>query len=140
MEIIRHNTPAVTSETFDAEVVLVNFDDGRYHTIDGTGVEIWKIIGHALTLDDILAAVAERYDGVPAVIEQATRDFVLGLEAAALVRRETVTTAGTRPAAAAPRAAFVAPVLTTFTDMQELLWLDPIHEVDDRGWPIARIP
>jgi len=38
----------------------------------------------------------------------------------------------------AARPAFEPPVLTTFSDMQELLWLDPIHEVDDAGWPIAR--
>jgi hypothetical protein len=27
------------------------------------------------------------------------------------------------------------PVLDKYTDMQELLLLDPIHEVDDAGWP-----
>jgi hypothetical protein len=30
---------------------------------------------------------------------------------------------------------FVAPVLDKYTDMQELLLLDPIHEVDASGWP-----
>jgi hypothetical protein len=23
-----------------------------------------------------------------------------------------------------------------FTDLQELLFLDPVHEVDDEGWPM----
>jgi hypothetical protein len=27
------------------------------------------------------------------------------------------------------------PVLNKYTDMQDLLLLDPIHEVDERGWP-----
>ena len=31
--------------------------------------------------------------------------------------------------------AFRAPVLQKFTDMQEMLLLDPIHDVDARGWP-----
>ena len=30
---------------------------------------------------------------------------------------------------------FTNPVLEKFTDMAELLLLDPIHEVDDSGWP-----
>ena len=33
------------------------------------------------------------------------------------------------------RAPFVAPVLQKHTDMQDLLLLDPIHEVDETGWP-----
>ena len=30
---------------------------------------------------------------------------------------------------------FDAPILKRYTDQQELLLLDPIHEVDDIGWP-----
>lgn len=30
---------------------------------------------------------------------------------------------------------FTPPVLNKFTDMQELLLLDPIHDVDETGWP-----
>jgi hypothetical protein len=37
-----------------------------------------------------------------------------------------------------PREPFAAPALNTFSDMQELLLLDPIHEVDEAGWPVAR--
>ena len=30
---------------------------------------------------------------------------------------------------------YEAPALAKFTDMQELLLLDPVHEVDEAGWP-----
>ncbi len=30
---------------------------------------------------------------------------------------------------------FTNPVLEKFTDMADLLLLDPIHEVDESGWP-----
>jgi hypothetical protein len=30
---------------------------------------------------------------------------------------------------------FEPPVLEKFTDMQDLILLDPVHEVDERGWP-----
>jgi hypothetical protein len=33
---------------------------------------------------------------------------------------------------------FEAPVLNRYTDMQDLLLLDPIHEVDETGWPIQK--
>ena len=35
------------------------------------------------------------------------------------------------------RVPFVAPSFTTFTDMQDIILLDPVHEVDTRGWPHA---
>jgi hypothetical protein len=31
--------------------------------------------------------------------------------------------------------AYVPPVMNKHSDMQELLLLDPIHEVDEAGWP-----
>lgn len=33
---------------------------------------------------------------------------------------------------------FEVPVLHKYTDMEDLLLLDPIHEVDDEGWPVAK--
>jgi hypothetical protein len=33
-------------------------------------------------------------------------------------------------------AEFHAPVLQVYSDMQDLLLLDPIHEVDATGWPM----
>jgi hypothetical protein len=33
---------------------------------------------------------------------------------------------------------FIPPKLRKYTDMQDLLLLDPIHEVDEQGWPIAK--
>ncbi len=35
---------------------------------------------------------------------------------------------------------YVAPVLESFTDMQDLILLDPIHEVDAAGWPNTATP
>ena len=43
----------------------------------------------------------------------------------------------TESAAAAPEApkVYSAPLIETFTDMEHLLAIDPIHEVDAQGWP-----
>jgi hypothetical protein len=34
---------------------------------------------------------------------------------------------------------FSRPILTKYTDMKELLLLDPIHEVDETGWPNPKV-
>jgi hypothetical protein len=33
---------------------------------------------------------------------------------------------------------FIPPTFEKFTDMEDMLLLDPIHEVDEEGWPMAR--
>ena len=33
---------------------------------------------------------------------------------------------------------FSPPVVEKYTDMQDLVLLDPVHEVDERGWPHAK--
>ena len=49
------------------------------------------------------------------------------------------------PAASAPveateRAPFVTPRLERYTDMQDIILLDPVHKVDSQGWPHAAAP
>jgi hypothetical protein len=34
---------------------------------------------------------------------------------------------------------FEMPKLSKYTDMEDLLALDPIHEVDEMGWPNAKL-
>jgi hypothetical protein len=41
---------------------------------------------------------------------------------------------------APPADALEPPALEKFTDMQDLILLDPVHEVDERGWPHAPAP
>ena len=37
------------------------------------------------------------------------------------------------------RPAFVAPALTRYTDVKDLLVLDPVHDVDEMGWPTPKL-
>ena len=38
----------------------------------------------------------------------------------------------------APKPAFDPPRLEKYSDMQDYLLIDPIHEVDEPGWPAKR--
>jgi hypothetical protein len=133
------NTPNITSERFDDEIVVVNFESGKYHSIQGDGVTIWQWLEHAPTIDQVIALAIEQFDGDPVEIDQAVRSFIdaLKLERLAVPASAAANErwSGTR---AGSRTSFRSPALATFSDMQELLWLDPIHEVDESGWPLPR--
>jgi hypothetical protein len=137
---LQWNVPAVTAERFDDEIVIVNFDSGKYHSIQGAGVDIWQWLETRPTLATLVELSTTRFGG-RAEVESAVREFVADLVSHGLIvagqadgaalswnDRDPVTTRG----------AFEPPVLNTFSDMQELLSLDPIHDVDEAGWPVAQ--
>jgi hypothetical protein len=140
------NSPHVVRETFDDdEVVIVNLNSGSYYSLEKVAAEIWNLIENDTALDEILTALILRYEKDDVDIETTVRQFFHDLQAEDLIlpveprgAESRDATAKATPEAVAPKLSFEAPVLHKYTDMQELLVLDPIHEVDDSGWPKSR--
>ena len=135
----RVGSPNIVSETFDDEVVIVNLDDGNYYSLNNVGVEIWGIIKDGAQADEIASHIARRYNENNDNIEKRVYDFVEKLLQENLIsscdKNESKTITTPRVDTQPDKLEFKAPVLQKYTDMQELLLLDPIHEVDDSGWP-----
>jgi hypothetical protein len=143
MARLRPNTPTITSETFEDEVVIVNFESGSYYSVSASGVEIWKALERGATPGEIVSVLELLFEAEPGRIETAVAAFLRELEKEALVAARDGTPASSgRAVAAVPdgRPPFPSPLLNAFTDMQELLWLDPVHEADEAGWPATRVP
>ena len=131
-------SPAVVHETIDGEAVIINLESGAYFSAEGASATAWQTIAGGASAADLVAAVGERYEGGPAEIGTAVAQFIAQLSQEGLIRRA-------EPAEGAPAAspspppeakpAFTELSLRTFTDLQELLLLDPIHDVDEVGWP-----
>ena len=131
----RLNSPDVIEETVDGEVLIVNTVSGVYYSLNGTGAYVWNALlaGHAPA--EVAAAYAEdAADAAPAAVAAALEHFAQQLEDEQLLLPSDVA-AGT-PMPPQPAEPFSVPALQRFTDMQELLLVDPIHEVDPQvGWP-----
>jgi hypothetical protein len=129
----RINEPDVTAETFDEEVILINLANGRYHSLRGTGAWLWQALTAGLSrreaIDRLLGAKAAGPDAAGQVA-----GFIDQLAAEELLVAAPERAGGAPPQLASP-GAFVAPLIETFTDMENLLAIDPIHEVDVQGWP-----
>ncbi len=125
----------VHSKVFDDEVVVLEMQSGTYFSLRGTGVDVWKLIEESATPEQISDALGERYEAPATEIGNAV-DTVLGeLAKARLIVGDDSLAPGGASLPAAENAPFTAPEIERFTDMQDLLLLDPIHEVDDAGWP-----
>jgi hypothetical protein len=59
-----------------AEIVVLRARDGAYYRLDATGRTVWLMLEAPRTLTDLLAQLANVYEGDPAVVAAETRDFV----------------------------------------------------------------
>ena len=122
----------VVSETIDGEVVAIDLESGRYYSLEGPAARAWEAILAGQDLDGIVDAVASEA-GVPA--DEARSDvgvFLAELEAEGLLL------GGNGDGPPTPGPGRVPLVLQRYTDMQDLIVLDPIHDVDETGWPNRR--
>ena len=137
------DTPLVTSEIVDGEVIIINYVTGAYYSLLKVGVDIWCFIEKRATLGEIIGEIHNRYDGQPQEIEESVTELVAQLQREDLIvvveLDETESIGAIKlskednPVMA--KLPFETPILEKYDDMQELLLLDPIHEVDEAGWP-----
>jgi hypothetical protein len=126
--------PPVIHQTLDGEVIAVNLDTGVYYSLVGTAAAIWETLDGGASVEDAISHAAVRYEAPRSDVEAAVVRFIDELRAEGLVVEAAVD--GPAPPTPEPSGApFAPPALAKFTDMQELLLLDPIHEVDETGWP-----
>lgn len=130
----------VAHERVDDEVIVINLRTGAYFSLVGAAADAWTLLVAGRTTGAVAAALAERHgveaDRVAADLEP----FLRSLVDEDLLRPIEGDAGGAGDAVlppAVPGAAYRAPTLDKYDDMEELLLLDPIHEVDETGWPVV---
>jgi hypothetical protein len=139
----RINKPSVVYEEFDDELVLINLDSGNYYCFESVGAYIWGFVQSGASETEIVEEVVRQYEGSPSTIEDAVKLFLKELQEEGLIVPD-----GTREAKTdkelyrqdaiglgTEKINFEAPVLSKFTNMQEFLLVDTIHEIDYNDWP-----
>ena len=117
-------------------MIIIHLLIGSYYSLTGAGADIWASIASGRGQAETLALLEQRYDADPALLAEAVDDLVKRLAEEELL--EPAVDGAPAPPAAGPageRLAFVAPELEKYTDMQDFLLVDPIHETDATGWP-----
>jgi len=135
--------PHVVAEEVDGEVIVINLDNGAYFSFRDSASLIWQLLlqGEA-SLDDMVEDLCTRYEGEREDIFTAVAAFVKMVETEGLIAvseapAERVSSSG-GGRSSADRPAFIIPIFEKYTDMQEFLLVDPIHEVDVSEWPAYR--
>jgi hypothetical protein len=136
----RSDPQRVVHETIDGEVILIQLETGNYYSLGGSGAEVWALLQQGRSREEIAERLLSSFDAPPGQVEDAVERLTSKLVEEGLLERN-----GDAPGAPMEsngevheRVQFVEPALEKYSDMQDFLLVDPIHEVGDAGWPNTR--
>ena len=131
------NEPRVVAEVIDGEVVAIDLKSGCYYSLRGSAAATWGCLAMGCSLEETVTELGARFNAPDGELAAETSRLRQELIDEKLLRArhgdaeqlalEEPPSEGLRP--------FESPELEKFTDMEDLLLLDPIHDVDDQGWP-----
>ena len=137
----RVRSPHVVDDTIEGEVIVIDLGSGTYYSLRETSAEIWGGIKTGADEASIGDSLVERYEATREEIAAGVSRLLNELAAEGLIEESAggaspaPLEAFSVPSAQNGRMPFVAPVLEKHTDMQDLILLDPVHDVTEAGWP-----
>ena len=139
----RINNPTVTHEIIDGEAVIINLDSGNYYSLVESGSLIWALVDKGASASEVQDLIGQTYQGDATDIDRGVQELLTQLQ-----QENLIVPVDEAPAVdltelnqilpannGAEKSPFNPPQLNKYSDMQELLLLDPIHDVDEAGWP-----
>lgn len=128
--------PRLAADVFDGEYIIANLDTGLYYSVQGIAVSLLN----ALPFEDETGPVRFFCDAMPqhaTAIEAELMPVFRQLLEEDVIRKVEGAGIAARPLTEAP-ADYQAPKFNKYADMQDLLMLDPIHDVDEEGWVVQK--
>ena len=126
----------IVHETLDGEAVIINLHSGTYYSLQGVGAVLWQALVESTTVAELGRRFADETSLAADAVGPAMERFVAGLYDEALIAVEPPPSGRPSEAGVVPGEIAEALALQRFTDVQELLALDPVHDVDEVGWPV----
>ncbi len=151
--VLRLRGAPIIHDTIDNETIAINQQTGRYYSLEGPAAAAWQELETGATAADLVDHLADRYEADPVALRGQVESFLSDLLGEGLIVEDgaPASSNGTDPGAdpattmdeeggpATSAAADNAPLsglsLHRYTDMEVLLLADPIHDVDETGWP-----
>lgn len=139
---LRVNEPHVVHETIEGEAILLNLSTGNYYSIEWPGTVIWDLICESGDADGINQAFQKADETKRNEIEKAFDGFLKTLVEEELLVADEKSSPVPFEVDKQTAEEFKKAVekldklsLNKYSDMKDMLLLDPIHDVDEKGWP-----
>ncbi|TDG36493.1 hypothetical protein EZJ43_08220 [Pedobacter changchengzhani] len=125
--------PRLAADIFDGEYIIANLDTGLYYSIQGLAVSMVN----ALPFDDekeVIMDLATAFPEHTAIIENELNIIFSELQNESIIKLNAMP-ADAKSKLLLPEK-YVISHFNRYADMQDLLMLDPIHDVDEEGWTV----
>ena len=134
--------PQAIHETIDGETIIIDLATGTYFSLLGAAPTIWNALAAGATTDELVRSVEQAYIVESTDVAGDVDTFLRMLEGEQLIAATddddgSASAVGVAATGDVDRLPYVQPKLEKYTDMQDIIMLDPVHEVDSRGWPHA---
>ena len=123
---VKPNQTEVAAKVIDGEAIIMNLSNGLYFSMEHVGAAVWELVERECSLGEMVEAIVDRYD---TDTETASADVLRLVNE--LLREALVVTTEKAPEGGMPvgtpseSLASGAPVLNKYSDMADLLALDP---------------
>lgn len=130
----------VVHDLIDNEIILVHLEKGHYYSLLDVGRTIWECICAGQSVDQINTSIDQMYDARTEEISDASSNLVNELINEEIIRVKADDPDGNKVVLLEQlqreeKLPFTNAKLEKCTDLERLLLLDPVHEVDEQGWP-----
>ena len=120
------NEAEIAAEVLDGEAILINLATGAYYSMDKAGALLWRAIEQHCSLEEIAGRLTDSYavsledarSDVARIAGQLLEEKLVTISAAAESRGEAFVSP-------AQRSPYESPALSAYTDLRNLLALDP---------------
>lgn len=126
----------IAQEVFGNEAVLINIPLGKYYSVRGTtGIRVLELLQEPTNLENIWTGIQNEFQTDEPNAKAEIEAFVNQLAEEQIITEEPYTTTVISEEASI-KLPYEKVELEIFDDMQELIMLDPIHDVESfKGWP-----
>jgi hypothetical protein len=130
-------------DVIDGEVLAIRSDSGAYYSMRGGAATAWCALLSGHPVNQLAGPVADHHGADPSIVGPELDRFAADLLGEALLtlkEGEDMETGDLQLPEETRMRPWEAPTFEIYTDMQDLLLFDPIHEVDNSGWPRVASP
>lgn len=125
----------VSWEHVGGEVIAIQLSTGRYYNMTDSASAIWLILSNGASIETLSIKLRGFYKDESLNLS-GLKDFVSEcIKSSLLVPIDVVNPDRDRELPDLKCDSWSVPQLNEYTDLQDLILVDPIHDVQESGWP-----
>jgi hypothetical protein len=129
------NEHLISMERLDGEVIIISFNNGKYYSTEFSGADILWLVKQKVNPKSWESILSSKYG-----FQDFPKDEIIAFLNKCLIEEILAETKSSMDNEAAlpddfAVSGWTTPRLLTFSDLQDLLMVDPIHDSSLEGWP-----